>query len=140
MSLKQMNPTTHIVSPISLGELVDKITILEIKSDRISDQDKLRNITIELNALSKTLSDAVLSRQREELENFQIELKAVNLKLWIIEDEIRNCERMKDFGGTFIELARSVYFTNDVRAEIKKRINLQFGSSLVEEKSYNKYD
>ena len=135
-----MNPTAHILSPTSLGELVDKLTILEIKSDRISDQDKLRNITKELDALSNTLSDAVPLERRAELESFQIELKSVNLKLWIIEDEIRNCERTKDFGATFIELARSVYFTNDLRADIKKRINLRFGSSLVEEKSYNKYD
>lgn len=135
-----MNSPSHLLSPISLGELIDKITILEIKSERISNQDKLRNIITELNALSSTLLETMSKEQTAALDPLRAELKSVNLKLWIIEDEIRDCERKKDFGATFIELARSVYFTNDVRAEIKKRINLQFGSSLVEEKSYKKYD
>ena len=129
----------NITSPISLGELVDKITILEIKKERIQDENKLKNVIVELNALRKVLSKCLSNKEYDKLLKLLEELKQINLKLWIIEDEIRDWERKKEFGSEFIQLARSVYFTNDERANIKKNINILFGSTLVEEKSYNDY-
>jgi len=129
----------NITSPISLGELVDKITILEIKKERIQDENKLKNVIVELNALRKVLSKCLSNKEYNNLLKLLEELKQINLKLWVIEDEIRDWERKKEFGSEFIKLARSVYFTNDERANIKKNINVLFGSTLVEEKSYNDY-
>ena len=129
----------NITSPISLGELVDKITILEIKKERIQDENKLKNVIVELNALRKVLSKCLSNKEYNNLLKLLEELKQINLKLWVIEDEIRDWERKKEFGSEFIQLARSVYFTNDERANIKKNINILFESTLVEEKSYNDY-
>ena len=128
-----------IETPISLGEVVDKITILEIKSDNINDPRKLANISNELNLLNKRLGDSLTAQQIADLETSKANLKSINQQLWTIEDDIRDCERQSDFTKQFVELARSVYFTNDKRAGLKKQINIQFGSELVEEKSYQAY-
>jgi len=122
---------------LSVGELLDKVTILQIKSERISDQAKLENINKELQVLT-VLWEASVYSQSDLKENIQA-LKEVNEALWDIEDKIRDKERDQLFDQEFIELARSVYFTNDKRAEIKKVINTKTGSELVEEKSYKKY-
>ena len=126
-----------VLVPVSWGEVIDKITILEIKAERLSDAAKLANVTKELNELAAV-------REREfpghaALAALAAELKAINEKLWVIEDDIRDCERAKDFGAKFVELARAVYFTNDERAQAKRRINDLLGSALVEEKSYAPY-
>lgn len=120
--------------PISWGELVDKITILEIKAERIDDAKKLANVTRELWLLNRKLSPVATQVLRLKLR-----LKQVNTALWDIEDEIRDCERAKDFGPRFIELARAVYVTNDQRADVKREINFALSSELVEEKSYRPY-
>lgn len=126
-----------VVTPVSWGELLDKITILQIKSERIRDEKKLLNIRRELDELNATveqtatLTPAVISLMKD--------LKQINEKLWVIEDDIRECERQKDFGTKFIELARAVYFTNDERARLKREVNEAMGSALVEEKSYAAY-
>lgn len=122
---------------LSVGELLDKVTILQIKSERISDQAKLENINKELRVLTGLWEESVYS-QSDLKENIQA-LKEVNEALWDIEDKIRDKERDQSFDQEFIELARSVYFTNDKRAEIKKVINTKTGSELVEEKSYSDY-
>lgn len=126
-------------APVSLGECVDKMTILEIKSQQIKDPQKLANVNHELNVLETVLLEVLSVAQQFELQPLKNQLKQVNEKLWHIEDDIRNCERAKDFGQTFIQLARAVYVTNDQRADLKKSINLQFGSAIVEEKSYQSY-
>jgi len=119
------------------GELIDKITILEIKAERIDDERKRANVTYELATLSNARELAIeTSDQIRELSGL---LKAVNEKLWEIEDEIRLCEREEDFGEKFVELARSVYRFNDERAEIKREINTMLGARIVEEKSYADY-
>jgi len=123
---------------VSAGELIDKITILEIKSRRIAEPAKLANVHRELAAL-------VMVRDRElfpsvDLAAVVAELKQVNEALWRIEDEIRDCERRQDFGPAFIALARSVYQQNDRRAALKRRINDLSGSRIIEEKSYRSYD
>lgn len=123
--------------PVSWGELVDKITILEIKSERISDEAKLVNIRRELDELNKTAKAAATFTP--QVQALQQKLKEVNEKLWVIEDDIRDCERNKDFGPKFIELARAVYFTNDERFRVKREINDALGSILSEEKSYAAY-
>jgi hypothetical protein len=128
-----------VEAPISLGELIDKITILEIKQKNISDPTKLRNVDHELNILSAKVEQLLDTGAKAKLEPLKAGLKAINETLWDIEDRIRDCERESDFGPTFIELARSVYVTNDQRAQAKKEINLAFGSELVEEKSYQSY-
>lgn len=122
---------------IAAGELIDKITILEIKSERIVDAAKLTNVRTELQTLSTSRDLALVASP--ELDRLTAELKTVNERLWAIEDEIRDCERIEDFGPHFIELARSVYRTNDVRADLKRQINALLGSRLVEEKSYRPY-
>jgi Family of unknown function (DUF6165) len=122
-------------APISIGELVDKITILELKADRLRDPGKAQNVQTELALLRRIRDQAGLDTA--EMAVLADELLAVNAALWQIEDEIRACEKRRDFGPRFIELARNVYRSNDRRAEIKKRINLEFGSAIVEEKSYN---
>ena len=123
--------------PISPGELIDKLTILEIKLQEIKDHDKLKNIEIEYNFLTDIVNQTI--RDKTNINKLRDELKKVNIALWNIEDDIRACERNNDFGDRFIELARSVYINNDTRAVIKKNINNELGSLLVEEKSYEKY-
>ena len=125
-----------INTPISLGELVDKISILIIKQKNITDENKLDHVKKELDFLQKTLMNYV---QQEEINNYLENLININTKLWNIEDDIRECERKKLFDQTFIDLARSVYFTNDERAKVKNDINKTFGSELVEVKSYEEY-
>jgi len=125
-----------INTPISLGELVDKISILIIKQKNITDKTKLDHVKKELDFLQKTLMNYV---QQEEINNYLENLININSKLWNIEDDIRECERKKLFDQTFIDLARSVYFTNDERAKVKNDINKAFGSELVEVKSYEEY-
>ena len=122
---------------ISPGELMDKITILRLKKKFIKNETQLKNINAELEILEPIIV-------RHKLDNTKIKilfekLYEINLKLWKIEDDIRDHERNSDFGSSFIELARSVYFTNDVRADIKKQINIVAGSNIIEEKSYSKY-
>jgi len=123
--------------PVSFGEVLDKITILEIKSERITDAGKLENIRRELNELSNVWDQTLTDPSRVSQE--RQELKAVNEELWEIEDGIREQEAAGDFGERFIELARAVYFTNDKRAALKKQVNLALGSRFVEEKSYQDY-
>jgi len=127
----------QILIPISPGELLDKITILEIKSERIADADKRANVNKELAMLNRVWSDAVT--EDNALSAMRAELKSINENLWDIEDDIRDEERNKRFADRFIELARSVYVTNDQRADVKKRINLHLKSEIVEEKSYQDY-
>ena len=127
-----------VCAPISVGELVDKITILEIKQARIADAAKQANVARELAVLS-ALASEVLHFDDEGLRTVE-ELRRVNRQLWDVEDEIRDCERRKDFGRLFVELARSVYRHNDFRAQMKNRLNELTGSDLVEEKSYTSYD
>ena len=123
-----------ILAPVSIGELIDKITILEIKSERITDPGKLRNVTTELTGLRAITTKAGLDTP--DMEPYVRELKSLNTTLWEIEDAIRELEANKDFGARFVALARSVYQTNDTRAAVKHRINQAFGSAIVEEKSY----
>jgi hypothetical protein len=126
-----------ILVPISPGELLDKITILRIKSARMSDAAKLANVRAELAELEKTWRSAVGARS--DVADDERALQAVNERLWVIEDDIRDKERAQAFDARFIELARSVYIENDERAAIKKRINVKLGSRIVEEKSYKPY-
>ena len=123
-------------TPISLGELVDKISILLIKEKNIKDEKKLILIVNELRQLKEILNEAV---HDNIIEKYLNQLVDINTKLWKIEDNIRDCERNKKFGQDFIDLARSVYINNDKRSEIKLEINNHFGSTLVEIKSYEKY-
>jgi hypothetical protein len=125
------------LAPISLGELIDKITILEIKAVRLGDPAKLANVRNELALLTAARGNLPLAGTN--IEKLTAELKQVNEALWDIEDRIRDCERDQDFGPVFIELARSVYRTNDRRAALKREINLLAGSAIVEEKSYLSY-
>ena len=123
--------------PISPGELVDKITILEIKKEFIKNDNKLKNINHEYDLLMQIYMTQISETNGiSELKN---KLKEINLELWKIEDDIRDCEREKSFSETVIELARSVYFTNDRRSKVKLEINLLLNSNLVEEKSYKDY-
>lgn len=115
--------------PVSVGEVLDKISILEIKSDRITDGRKLANVR-------KELVELLAAAQNDRFPDMEAELRTVNEALWDIEDRIRGKEKLGEFDAEFIELARSVYITNDKRAEIKRRINEASGSALTEEKSY----
>ena len=126
-----------ILIPASAGELIDKITILEIKLKNIVDPVKKRNVSIELEALSKCFEENII--QSNEIEELKTNLKQVNSALWNIEDDIRQCEQAGEFGEKFVELARSVYTQNDKRAALKKEINIMLGSSIIEEKSYADY-
>lgn len=128
-----------IQAPISLGELIDKITILEIKALHIGDAAKLKNVTHELNILNEKVDSLLDASGKTKLAPLKDSLKAINQELWVIEDDIRDCEKAKDFSDKFVQLARAVYFTNDKRAAVKKDINLAFGSELIEEKSYKDY-
>ena len=125
-----------INTPISLGELVDKISILKVKQKNIKNNNKLDQVNKELNYLQATLENHVT---KDEIDVFLNSLIDINSRLWVIEDDIRECERKKQFDQKFIDLARSVYFTNDKRANIKLDINNKFGSELVEVKSYEEY-
>lgn len=126
-----------ILVPISPGELLDKITILRIKSARMQDAGKLANVRLELGLLEKQWRGAL--PEGIDVASEERALEAVNAKLWEVEDLIRDLEAQKRFEARFIELARAVYINNDERAAIKKRINLKLGSALVEEKSYRPY-
>ena len=119
----------------SIGEVVDKLTILDIKLEKMTDQQKLKNIRKEHELLEKELSKIKITSDSAEFKN----LREVNERLWEIEDKIRIKEAKKEFDEGFVKLARSVYFENDKRAEIKKEINLKYGSELVEEKEYVRY-
>ena len=123
--------------PISLGELFDKVSILEIKSEKISEKTKLSHIKKELESLKKIVSKLKLVENK--IKPLYEKLKLTNSELWVIEDEIRILEKNNDFGENFVKLARSVYITNDKRFEIKNLINNKFNSSYFEEKSYEKY-
>jgi len=127
----------NIRVPVSPGEVLDKITILEIKSERISDPDKLVNVRTELALLQKTWAESIA--EDDTIRSLHVQLKEINEALWEIEDDIRDKERDKEFDERFIELARAVYFTNDRRSEVKKKLNLHLGSEIVEEKSYQDY-
>ena len=128
-----------LLIPASVGELIDKITILEIKQQRIADAAKRANVQRELAALMAVVEERNLGYPAGVLADLGQQLAGVNAQLWQIEDDIRECERQADFGPRFIELARSVYRRNDERAALKRRINEQCGSELVEEKSYAAY-
>ena len=123
--------------PVSVGEIMDKITILEIKAERILDAEKLANVTAELDTLRPLVTHDALNTA--SIKALVAELKDINEALWDIEDDIREREYAKDFGEAFIALARAVYITNDKRAVVKKQINLATGSTLIEEKSYEDY-
>jgi hypothetical protein len=123
--------------PISWGELFDKITILQIKNENLTSKVALKNVELELKQLQTILIKKI--SKDVEIKQLEIELKKINEKLWGIEDKIRDKERTSSFDDEFIQLARSVYITNDERSRIKKRINETFGSELVEEKSYSDY-
>ncbi len=128
---------SEILVPVSFGELLDKIAILQIKSERMSDPAKLANVRNELAALDATWGAHPAAAQ--DITDLRAALKAVNERLWVIEDDIRLKEKAQAFDDEFIRLARSVYFENDERARIKKDINLALGSAYVEEKSYQDY-
>ena len=126
-----------INTPISLGELIDKISILQIKKSNIQKVEKQKFINEELTLLKETLKSVIVDNK--DIEEYLNKLIVTNTKLWKIEDDIRTCERQKKFDQKFIELARSVYFTNDKRSKIKHEINKKLGSQIVEVKSYEKY-
>ena len=128
---------SEISVPVSFGELLDKIAILQIKSERMTDPAKLANVRAELSALERTWMAHPAAGG--DIARLRVDLKAVNERLWVIEDDIRLKEKAQAFDQEFITLARSVYVQNDVRARIKKEINLALGSSYVEEKSYEDY-
>jgi hypothetical protein len=136
MSAPRDAPPQDILVPISVGELMDKITILEIKSERIKNPSQLENIVHELEALRAVRLRDI---ERAMLDKLSAELKRVNAKLWDVEDAIRDCEARADFGEHFIELARTIYRLNDERSRLKKAINLASGSRIVEEKSYRSF-
>lgn len=136
MSAPRDAPPQDILVPISVGELMDKITILEIKSERIKNPSQLENIVHELEALRAVRLRDI---ERAMLDKLSAELKRVNARLWDVEDAIRECDARGDFGADFVELARAVYRLNDERARLKKAINVLSGSRLVEEKSYKSF-
>jgi hypothetical protein len=128
---------SEISVPVSPGELLDKITILRIKSSRMSDAQKLANVRVELKVLEETWSASAYAKS--DIAADVNALLQVNERLWVIEDDIRDKERAQAFDVEFIRLARAVYFENDERAAIKRRINSKLGSTIVEEKSYAEY-
>jgi transcriptional regulator of nitric oxide reductase len=123
--------------PVSPGEVLDKITILEIKSERMNDPEKLANVRTELALLQETWANNI--RDNETIRELHARLKEINEALWEIEDDIRDKERAREFDDQFIELARAVYVTNDRRSQVKKELNLHLGSEIIEEKSYQDY-
>jgi len=128
---------SEILVPVSFGELLDKIAILQIKSERMVDPAKLANVRNELSALERTWMGHPAAGG--DIARLRADLKSVNERLWVIEDDIRIKEKAQAFDAEFIALARSVYFENDQRARIKKDINLALGSAYIEEKSYEDY-
>ena len=124
---------------VSNGELLDKLTILELKMSNISDDKKLINVKKEFNEL-RPLAKLLFEKFKDELLIKYKELALINSELWKIEDDIRECEKNKNFGEKFVELARAVYFTNDKRSNVKKQINILTGSGFIEEKSYEDYE
>ncbi|MAK12832.1 MAG: hypothetical protein CMI73_04105 [Candidatus Pelagibacter sp.] len=132
-----MNSANKIFAEISVGELLDKISILEIKQKNLDDKEKIKTVSKELESLNSTLKKDV--HITHEIKLLYEDLKKINTKLWNIEDGKRNCERHGDFGESFIQLARSVYIENDQRANIKNKINKLSGSNISEVKSYDKY-
>ena len=132
-----MEITKKIYSEISAGELFDKISILEIKKNKIKDKSKVKIIKKELNSLQKTVYENI--NNSKFITKLYKKLKSINLKIWKIEDDIRDCERKKNFNKKFIKLARKVYFTNDERSRIKNKINTLTKSNILEVKSYKKY-
>jgi hypothetical protein len=128
---------SEIEIPVSLGELLDKISILEIKSEKIANEDKLENIRHELRLLLQKFDETGLSG--DQISNLRNDLKKTNLEIWNAEDVIRDLDRNKDFGENFIATARSIYRLNDARASVKKEINILLGSKIVEEKGYSAY-
>ena len=137
LSLPRVPPMSEISVPVSYGELLDKISILQIKSERMEDPAKLANVRNELSALEQAWMAHPAAGH--DIVRLRAELKAVNERLWDIEDAVRVKERAGEFDEAFVQLARSVYFENDERARIKKAINLALGSAYVEEKSYSDY-
>ena len=127
----------NIRVPVSPGEVLDKITILEIKAERMEDPEKVANVRIELELLQDTWAKAVT--EDAVIRDLHAQLKEINEALWEIEDDIRDKERLKEFDERFVELARAVYFTNDKRSQVKKQLNLHLGSQIIEEKSYQDY-
>jgi len=127
--------TRSISIPVSIGELFDKITILEIKSEEIKDIQKLKNINKELNLLTNIMKTIDF----KQVLKYYLELKQINKKLWNIEDRIRELDREKVFENEFVKLAQSVYVCNDKRSKLKYKINMLLGSNLIEEKSYKEY-
>ena len=132
-----VNKSKKILTEISAGELLDKIVILEIKLNNIKDKENLIEINKEYKSLKETKNSNL--KITKELQNLINQLKEINMKLWTIEDEKRICEKNKDFGKKFIELARSVYLNNDKRAKIKSEINKLLGSNIKEVKKYASY-
>ena len=132
-----MEKNTPIKISVSIGELIDKITILEIKTTAIKDIVKIKHIEKELEELFYIYNNKLSTNNK--CQEYKDELLITNKKLWKIEDDIRECERIKDFGDTFIKLARSVYYENDKRFEIKNKINVLYNSNIVEVKSYKVY-
>jgi hypothetical protein len=132
-----MKITKKIYSELSAGELFDKISILEIKKNKIKDKNKRKIVLKELSSLQETASENI--KKSKSITKLYKKLKFVNLKLWKIEDDIRDCERKRNFGDKFIELARAVYFTNDERSLVKNKINKLTKSNISEVKSYKKY-
>lgn len=128
---------SEILAPVSFGELLDKVTILQIKSERMTDKAKVANVLKELHALERCWNEHPASNI--DVSHLVKQLKYVNERLWVIEDDIRIHEKKQQFDQAFIELARSVYFENDERARIKRDINKALGSAYVEEKSYQDY-
>jgi hypothetical protein len=126
-------PAGSALTPIGFGELIDKISILEIKRDRISDPQKNANVRLELKVLDDVLAGFALP---DGFSGLKGELRRINETLWELEDQVRECEREKNFGPVFIEAARSIYKTNDRRAALKRELNELVGSSILEEKSY----
>jgi predicted nucleic acid-binding Zn-ribbon protein len=127
----------HVMIPVAPGELVDKITILRIKAERITDASKLDNVKRELALLEAVLNERLPAS--ETLDDLTETLQSINETLWDVEDDIRDCERASSFGEEFVSLARAVYVTNDRRAELKREINTLLGSTIIEEKSYAAY-
>ena len=132
-----INKSKKILTEISAGELLDKISILEIKLDKIKDKESLIEVSKEYESLKKTKNSNI--QISTDINNLSNQLKEINLKLWTIEDKKRICEKNHDFGKTFIELARNVYLNNDKRAKIKSDINRLLGSNIKEIKKYADY-
>jgi hypothetical protein len=126
-----------VETPVAIGELIDRITILEIKVERFTDAAMTKNAQAELSMLSERRDQAI--PQSPTLDALTVQLRAINQRLWDLEDSIRDCERRADFGPDFVAVARGIYRTNDERAAVKRQISVGFGSDLIEEKSYAPY-